>query len=368
MNLPGPYMTWLLSMLGAEVVKLENPLGGDYSRVLGGDASSPFFGAVNRNKKSIALNLKHPEGKRIFLDLIERFDVLVEGFRPGTMGRFGLGYEDVGSRNPRIIYVSISGYGQDGPYKLRAGHDINYTALAGILGMTGTRNGTLAIPGVQIADIAGGSLLAMAGLLAAVIQRQSTGRGQHVDTSMFHGALSLATMVFASVDAGYEKPEPCGMMLNGRFPCYGLYKTKDERYMSLGAIEFKFWKNFCEAVDRPDLVSGQFGGPGVIEEVNKIFSQRTLDEWVEKMKNADACCEPVLTLEETLELSVVAAANMVDKTSEGARRLGFPMRLSDSRPADELPPPGLGRHTGEILAEIGVTHQELKKLQEQGVV
>lgn len=289
MNLPGPYMTWILAGLGAEVVKVENPAGGDYARVLAGSTDSPFFAAVNRNKKSVTLNLKHTEGRKIFLQLLDRYDVLVEGFRPGTMERLGLGYETTSSRNPRLIHVSISGYGQGGPYRLRAGHDVNYLSLAGILGMTGTREGRPVIPGVQIADIAGGSLLALTGLLAAIIQRETTGRGQFVDVSMFHGALSLATMVFAGVNAGLEQPEPGRMVLTGRFPCYGLYQTSDGRYMSLGALEFKFWQNFCLAVGREELLSEQFGPPEAVGEVEKIFASRTQQEWVELMRTADAC-------------------------------------------------------------------------------
>ena len=155
MNLPGPYMTWLLALLGAEVVKVENPDGGDYARALGGGQSSPFFAAVNHNKKSVALNLKHPEGRRLFLDLLDFYDVLVEGFRPGTMERLNLGFDTTSRRNPRLIHVSITGYGHDSPYRLRAGHDINYLSMAGIIGMTGTRNGQPGIPGVQVADLAG---------------------------------------------------------------------------------------------------------------------------------------------------------------------------------------------------------------------
>ncbi|MGC8605198.1 MAG: CaiB/BaiF CoA transferase family protein, partial [Desulfomonilaceae bacterium] len=196
MNLPGPYMTWILALLGADVVKVENPSGGDYARALMGDGnSSPFFEAVNRNKKSVALNLKHAEGRRIFLALLKTYDVLIDGFRPGTMENFGLDFGTTSKVNPRLIHVAISGYGQTGPNRLRAGHDINYLALSGILAVTGSRNRDLALPGVQIADLAGGSLMALTGLLAAIIQREKTGKGQFVDVSMYHGVLSMATMV-----------------------------------------------------------------------------------------------------------------------------------------------------------------------------
>ncbi|MFA6222212.1 MAG: CaiB/BaiF CoA-transferase family protein [Desulfomonilaceae bacterium] len=369
MNLPGPYMTWLLALLGAEVVKVENPSGGDYSRALLGDGqSSPFFAAVNRNKKSVGLNLKHPEGKRLFLKLLNHYDVLVEGFRPETMERLDLGFDVLSAINPRLIYVSISGYGQSGPNKMRAGHDLNYLALAGIIGMTGSRNGELAMPGVQIADLAGGSLMGLTGLLAAIIQRDRTGKGQFVDVSMYDGAFSMATMVFAGVEAGMEFPEPGKMMLNGRFPCYGLYKTSDGRYMSLGALESKFWKNFCMAVGREDLLDGQFGGPEVVTELARLFASKTQDEWTESMVTADACCEPVLNLNEAADSPLTQARFMVNRDPEGKRSLGFPLKLSESEPPTDEPAPSLGQHTREILAGLGITEKELQSLSYDGVI
>lgn len=369
MNLPGPYMTWILALLGAEVIKIENPAGGDYGRALmASGQSSPFFAAVNRNKKSVSLNLKHPEGKRLLLKLLDHYDVLIEGFRPGTMERLGVGFEVTSVANPRLIQVSISGYGQTGPYRLRAGHDLNYLALAGILGMTGTRDGEPAIPGVQIADVAGGSLMALTGLLAAVIQRNQTGKGQFVDVSMFDGALSLATMVFSGVEAGLEKAEPGKMFLNGRFPCYGLYRTSDGEYMSLGAIEFKFWQNFCTAIGREDLMGGQFGGPEIIAELDKLFASRTLGEWIQVMANADACCEPVLKLDQAAKSQLVEARSMVNYGPDGRRFLGCPLKLSGSLPPSDEPAPALGQHTREILAQVGITDEEIDFLTGEGVI
>jgi alpha-methylacyl-CoA racemase len=370
MNLPGPYMTWVLASMGAEVVKVENPVGGDYARAFAGRSgkNSPIFEAVNRNKKSLTLNLKHEEGRRLFLDLLSAYDVVVEGFRPGTMERLGLGFEETRARQPRLIYVSISGYGQRGPYRLRAGHDLNYISLAGIVGMTGTKSGQPAIPGVQIADIAGGSLMGVTGLLAAVIQREKTGQGQFVDVSMFDGALSLATMVFGGVQAGLEKPEPGKMMLNGRFPCYGLYRTSDGRYMSLAALEFKFWENFCAAVGRPDLLDGHLGGPEIADEVQEIFSGRTQQEWIDLMKDHDACCEPVLSLLEAVETDLVKAGSMVRTTPDRDRHLGFPIRFSETLPDRERPAPKLGEHTCEVLSSLGLGQEELDSLSGQGVI
>ena len=369
MNLPGPYMTWILALLGADVIKVENPSGGDYSRALMGDGnSSPFFEAVNRNKRSVALNLKHPQGKRIFLNLLKSYDVLIDGFRPGTMEKLGLGYDDTSKVNPRLIHVSISGYGQTGPNRLKAGHDINYLALSGILSMTGSRNGDLALPGVQVADLAGGSLMALTGLLAAIIQREKTGKGQFVDVSMYDGLLSLATMVFAGVEAGLEPPEPSGMTLNGRYPCYGLYKTSDGRYMSLGALEFKFWKNFCEAVGRQDLIGAQFGDQEVIAQLDVLFRSKTQEQWTKFMAGADACCEPVLNLYEAVDSPLALARSMVNSDPEGKRSLGFPLKLSANLLPPDNPAPNLGEHTREVLKGVGMTDDELRSLAHDGVI
>jgi alpha-methylacyl-CoA racemase len=368
MNLPGPYMTWLLALLGAEVVKVENPAGGDYARALAGSQNSPFFNAVNRNKRSVALNLKHPEGKQLFFKLLDHYDIMVEGFRPGTMEKLGLGFDTTSAHNPRLIHASITGYGHDGPYRLRAGHDVNYLSLAGVIGMTGTRDGQPGIPGVQVADLAGGSLLGMTGLLAAVIQRERTGRGQFVDVSMFHGAFSLATMVFAGVESGLEQPEPGKMLLNGRFPCYGLYRTSDGLWMSLGALEFKFWENFCNAIDRKDLVGSQLGGPEVVEDLQRLFASRTQAEWVDFFRDADACCEPVLSLHDAANSPLVATRTMINKDAGGMRALGFPLILGDSPVPDDIPAPSLGQHTREILEELGVGPEKLESLANQGVI
>ncbi|RJX34989.1 MAG: CoA transferase [Desulfarculus sp.] len=369
MNLPGPYMTWLLAGLGAEVVKVENPAGGDYARALRGvGGRSPYFEAVNRNKKSLALDLKRPRGREVLLALLQHYDVLVEGFRPGVMQRLGLDYATLSALQPRLILVSISGYGQEGPYRLRAGHDINYLAQAGVLAMTGARDGQLALPGVQIADLAGGSLLALVGLLAAVVQRQATGRGQFVDASMFDGSISLATMVFAGLEAGMEDPRPAGMALNGAFPCYNLYKTADGLYMSLGALEPKFWVNFCQALGRQDLLGHQFGGPDKVAEVAGIFAGRTRDEWAGFWAGHDACCEPVLNLQEAAASRLTAARGMIRRDQEGRRQLASPLKLAASPPAPDQPAPALGQHSDEVLGAAGLSPKDIRELRDQGLL
>ncbi|MEW5723634.1 MAG: CaiB/BaiF CoA-transferase family protein [Thermodesulfobacteriota bacterium] len=369
MNLPGPYMTWLLAELGAEVLKVENPQGGDYARALASDGEgSPVFDIVNRKKKSLTLNLKTEEGRDIFFRLLDQYDVLVEGFRPGVMASLGLDYERAKARQPRLIYVSISGYGQDGPYRLRGGHDLNYLSLAGIIQMTGTREGVPVIPGIQIADLAAGSLLSLAGLLAAVIQRERTGRGQYVDAAMYDGSFALTAVAFSTMLAGLDRPGPGRMFLTGAFPFYHLYPAKDGRYMSLGAVEFKFWRNFCLAVGREDLVEKQFGGPEVIAEVAGVFAGRTQAEWIEFLKEVDACCEPVLPLDEAAASPLARARGLVDRTPDGRRFLAPPLKMSGSpRPAD-APPPTLGQHSAEVLGGLGFGPGEIEVLKQKGVI
>jgi alpha-methylacyl-CoA racemase len=368
MNLPGPYMTWLLTLLGAEVLKVENPAGGDYGRTLGPTTQeSPFFAPLNRNKRSIKLNLKHAEGRKIFMDLLDKYDVLVEGFRPGAMDKLGLGQKETRERNPRLIYVSITGYGHDNEFRLRAGHDVNYLSLSGVLSMTGDRSGQPCIPGVQIADFVGGSMLGMIGLLAAIIHREKTGEGQFVDTAMFDGALAAASMVFGGVRAGMEDPRPAGMLLNGKYPCYNVYKTKDGRHMALGAIEAKFWRNFCAAVGRDDLLDHQYGGEYGISEVQKIFQERDFAEWTQFFTTVDACCDPVLTLPEAAESQLVKARSMIAK-SNGKTFLGSPLKLSACPPPQETPAPALGEHTNDVLTDLGISPSEIQRLASEGVI
>lgn len=368
MNLPGPFLTWLLACLGAEVLKLENPVGGDYARGIGAGLGAAYFATLNRGKKSLALNLKHAKGREICLKLLEGHDILVEGFRPGTLARLGLGFEELCARFPRLIQVSITGYGQEGAQSQKAGHDINYLAQAGVLGMTGTQDGRLALPGVQMADLAGGSWPALAGLLAAVIQRGATGRGQLVDAAMYDGSLSMATMVFAGVAAGLSEDGPGRMLLNGGAPCYGLYPTADGGHMSLGALEPKFWQNFCRAVERPDLVERQFGGPEAIAEVAAIFAGRTLEEWVARLGPADCCAEPVLSLKEATAAPLAQERGMLEQDQEGRSHLACPLKLSASPVPDLAPAPGLGQHSQEVLAGLGYAPQEAEELRGLGVV
>ncbi|MBI4830622.1 MAG: CoA transferase [Candidatus Lindowbacteria bacterium] len=282
--LPGGYCSMLLADMGADVLKVEAPGEGDYMRwnppML--KNMSALFAAINRNKRSMTLNLKHAEGKKIFEKLIRDFDVLLEGNRPGVMEKLGFGYNTVSKINPRLIYCSISGYGQDGPYRDEVGHDINYIGVAGVLAMTGHRGGPPVVPAVQIGDLAGGAMFAAIGILAAIIGRSQTGKGRYVDISMADGVVSWLSIHAAKHFADGDTLERGQMRLSGQYPCYAVYETKDLRHISLGALEEKFWVNFCRAVERSDLVDKQFdaseGPSGTQAQVARIFKQRTKEE------------------------------------------------------------------------------------------
>ena len=372
--LPGPYCSLLLADLGMDVLKIEDPELGDYSRKMGyvRNQDSAFFLALNRNKKSMKLNLKVKEGKEIFYKLIESYDILLESFRPGVMDSLGIGYSELKRRNPRIIFCSLSGYGQDGPYRERSGHDINYIGLGGVLELTGSKEGPPVPPVVQIADIGAGGMMAAIAILASLVHREKTGEGQFLDISMLDGVISWLSMHAGKYFMDGELPERGKMQLTGRYACYQVYPTKDGRYMSLGALEPKFWKNFCEAIKRPDLILKQYiegvDQERMIEEVKKIFKTKTQREWVDFFKEVDACCEPILTLEEVFQHPQVLQRKMVVECNhpiEGKiRQLGSPIKSSLFSFEIRTPPPSWGEHTLEVLREIGYSDEEIGRLKE----
>ena len=372
--LPGPYCSLLLADLGMEVLKVEDPDLGDYSRKMGlmGKRDSAFFLSLNRNKKSITLNLKKREGREIFYKLIETYDIVLEGFRPGVMDRLGIGYQELKKRNPRVIFCSLSGYGQDGPYRERSGHDANYIGLGGLLEITGEKNGDPVLPGVQIADIGGGGMMAAIAILAAAIHREKTGEGQFLDISMMDGVISWLSMHAGKYFFDKELPKRGEMQLSGRYACYQVYPTKDGRHMSLGALEPKFWMNFCEAIGRRDLIYKQFiegeERLRVIEEIRDFFKTKTQKEWVEFFNNVDACCEPILTFEEVFQHPQVLHRQMVieyEHPVEGKiRQVGNPIKSSQYPFEIRIPSPAWGEHTMEVLKAIGYSEEEIKHFKE----
>ncbi|MBI5115738.1 CoA transferase, partial [Candidatus Poribacteria bacterium] len=377
--LPGGYCSMLLADMGADVLKIETPREGDYMRwnppML--KNMSALFAAINRNKRSITLNLKHDEGKKIFERLLPEYDVLFEGNRPGVMEKLGFGYDTVSRINPRMIYCSISGYGQDGPYRDEVGHDINYIGIAGVLAMTGLRGGPPVVPAVQIGDLAGGAMFAAIGVLAALIGRSQTGMGRCVDISMTDGVVSWLSIHAAKHFADGDNLERGKMRLSGQYPCYAAYQTKDGRYISLGALEEKFWVNFCRAVERSDLVEKQFddsdGPSGALKQVSAIFKQKTLAEWLDYLDAYDICVGPVNTIEDVFRDPQVLHRRMLfetDHPTEGKlKQIGMPIKFSGGNGAVErLPAPLLGEHTESVLRSLGYEANEIKRLREAGAV
>jgi alpha-methylacyl-CoA racemase len=332
--LPGAFCTLQLADMGAEVIKVEEPGSGDYMRwtppLVNGQ--SALFDALNRDKKSIALDLKKPDGRDALLRLVDTADVLVEGNRPGVMDRLGLGWAALHERNPRLVMCSITGYGQDGPYASRAGHDLNYMAIAGALGLNGPRDGPPFPLSVQAADIGGGGMQAAVAILGALVGVQRGGEGRHLDVAMTDGAVSWLALAFAARRAG-ERVARGDQRLGGRYACYRVYACKDGRYYSVGALEPKFWMALCEALERPDLIERQYSEDLETQrEVERIFAARTRDEWEDVLSKVDACCEPVLDLDEVATHPQVAARRVLEKTGRAPR---------------------LGEHTEEILKALG---------------
>ncbi len=375
--LPGGYATQLLGDLGAEVLKVEDPWQGDYMRwmepYLPGTQESALYFGLNRNKKSLKLNLKSSEGLEVFFKLLKSYDVVLEGFRPGVMENLGLGYEVLQAANPRVILCSISGYGQDGPYRLRSGHDINYTAIAGALGLAGVPGGQPVLPAVQVADLGGGALLAVAGLLAAYIARERTGLGENVDVSMLDGVVSWMAMLYTQLAAGDPTLKRGEGRLSGGDICYRVYAAKDGRYMSLGALEPKFWQAFCQTVGREELISHQFSrDPGALAEVESIFKQRTQAEWVEFLKDKDLCCEPILEPFEAKEHPQVRHRSLFRSLSHPqagrVEVIGNPLKFGQEEVGPDRLPPGFGEHTEEVLEEEGFSAEEVARLKERKII
>jgi alpha-methylacyl-CoA racemase len=378
--LPGGFCSLLLADFGADVLKVEDTGMGDYVRWApphyegaADSARSALFLALNRNKRSMRVNLKEPDGRDVLLRLAREYDVLLESFRPGVLDRLGVGYERLREENPGLVYCAISGYGQDGPYTARSGHDMNYLGLIGLLGLTGERDGPPVQPAGQIADLGGGALMAAFGILAALRERDRSGQGQLVDVSMADGALSWLAMVAARYFADGTVPGRGELELAGGIVCYRPYECADG-WVTLGALEPKFWQTFCRGVGRDDLIEQQFAPPGSPPhaEVEAIFRQRTREEWRAFASEHDCCLEPVLALDEALDSELVRAREMVvelDQPGAGpVRQLGVPVKFGRTPGQVRAPGPVLGEHTDEVLAGLGYSDSEVAALKESGAV
>ena len=371
--LPGPWCTMLLGDLGADVVKVEDPRGGDPTRwgpPLSGDHGAAFW-QLNRNKRSVRLDLKTEGGRAAFLRLCRGADVVVESFRPGVMERLGAGWDALHRVNPRLVLCSISGYGQDGPYRERAGHDINYTAVAGVLEATGTRQGEPAIPGAQVADLGGGAMSACIAVLAALAARERTGEGQWCDVSMTDGALAWMGLQVAGLLGGDPAGGPGGGRLAGRHPCYNLYRCADG-WLSVGALEAKFWTLLVRTLGLGHLEGSGFAegaeADRVHAEVEAVLRTDTRAGWAARLDGLDVCVEPVLGLGESLEHVQVRARGMVlDAGVAGPLpQVGFPFRLGATPAKVRRQAPGYGEHTREVLLEAGLTAAEIDELVAEG--
>ncbi|MGD9031231.1 MAG: CaiB/BaiF CoA-transferase family protein [Desulfobacteraceae bacterium] len=376
--LPYQYCTMLLGDLGAEVLKIEEPREGDYGRW--GDASRTYestaFVMANRNKKSMKLNLKHERGKEIFKRLAASYDVLIESFRPGVMDRLGLGYKEICQVNAQIIYCSATGYGQTGSYRDKAGHDINYLSISGILAWTGEHTGRPVIPAIPFGDMAGGGLFSALTILAALLGRERTGRGQHIDVAQTDVLTSLNILNLAECIAKEKGQTARPHNLRGATLCYNTFRTLDGKYIALGALEPKFWENFCKKVERDDLIENRLlpyeEETDSTEALKNLFASKTQKEWIDIFQDVDTCFSPILTPEETLADAHLRERGMITTMDDPERgktiQIGFPAKFSDGLNFKRSPAPSFGEHTAEVLADLGFSSSEVEILQEQGVI
>lgn len=376
--LPGPFCSMILGDLGTEVLKIEDTKHGDPFRT---DQSvfkyeKTVFLMINRNKRSMKLNLGTEQGQAIFRQLAAEYDVLLEGFRPGVMAKLGLDYEQLRQINPRLIYCSLTAYGQYGPYRDRPGHDLNTISLSGVLDAIGVRNGPPVIPGVQIGGIGGGAMWAAIAILAALMGRGKDGPGQYLDAAIVDGLLPFHSMFAAGYFAAGEVPRHGETEASGACAYYNVYLTQDGRYVSLGAAETKFWVGFCQAIGRPDLIAEQHAPEPrqsqIINEVRAIMRSRTQAEWVELLDPLDICFTPVNNLEEALADPQIQAREMVvevDHPEEGRiPMVAFPVKFSVTPARIKSPPPLYGQHSEEVLTDLGYTQAQIEALHRLGVI
>ena len=362
--LPGPYCSMILADFGARVVKVEDTARGDYLRDMGPVAGG--FGTVNRNKQSLALDLKNPRGREIFYRLVARADVVLEGFRPGVTARLGIDYPTLRRVNPRLVYCSLTGYGQTGPRSQRPGHDVNYLGLSGILGLTGAAGQAPVIPAVTLADLGGGAMWAAIAILLALWARERTGEGQYLDVAMLDGLLAWLPMFAEGVTGLGPAPSRGEVPLAGALACYRVYAAADGRYLALGALEEKFWAGFCRVLGRPEWIARQFGADqeDLAAAVQEVIRTKTRDEWLALFAPADVPLEPVYSLFEVAADEHIRSRGMVGP----GPCLGVPVKLSATPGGIRTPAPGWGEHSREVLAGLGYPAEEIDILAAAGVI
>ena len=375
---PGPLGTMILADMGAEVIKIEDINAPDYMRIYPPyiESESAGFLAVNRSKRSLALNLKVKKGVDIFFSLLKTADIVVEQFRPGVLDKLGIGYDAARKIKADIIYVSITGYGQNGPYAQDAGHDINYIGYAGILSATGSSKTGPILPGPQLADVAGGAYMAIIACLSALWSREKTGQGQRVDVSMLDAVLPLMTLQMAHYQATKTTFAPGEPPLSGGLACYGAYLCADGKYVALGILEAKFWKTFCNMVGHPEWIESQLVMGEEAEklraEIAALFRTKTRDEWIEATAGHDVCLTPVLDIAEIETDPQIQARQMVYEQAHPVcgkvKGIGVPLKFSETTAQPAWPPPALGEDTQSILKEIGYKPKEIETLRKEGVI
>ena len=371
---PGPYCTMLLGDLGADVIIVEEAPGAGRRMEMGMSERTQAFWALNRNKRSVGLNLKDPRAQDAFLKMAEKADVIIEGFRPGVVKRLSVDYDAVSTRNPRIVYCSLSGYGQNGPYAGLVGHDINYISIGGALGMIGVPGSPPAIPMNIIADFAGGGLYAAFSILATVLAREKTGRGQYVDIAMTDGVTSLLAFPASQYFAAGLVPKPGVDMLNGGAPYYSVYECSDGKWLSIGCIEPWFWSELCNALDCEDFIPQQMNRekhPEIFDHLRRRFKQRTREEWFEELRQRDICIGPVYTLDEVFEDPHVQARGMVTTIEHPefgpVKQVGVGPKFSDTPGAVRTTAPKRGEHTADLLRESGYSDANIEEMKAAGI-
>lgn len=364
--LPGPYCSMILADHGADVIAVEDRRFA---------ADNLFFPGLYRNKKHLCLNLKDPEGKEIFLRLVESADVVIEGFRPGVTARLGIDYDTLRRDHPRIIYCSITGFGQTGPYRHRAGHDVNYLAAAGILDLIGPKDGPPTIPAVQIADIAGGGQQAVTGILLALLARERTGRGQHIDISMTDGLLGLLALPQELSRRSGAEPRRGDDLLSHRYACYNVYQTADQRYLAVGALEHRFWKQLCTLLDIPAYVDRQYDEScrlELIEVLQARIGRRTAAQWEELLADHDVCCTTLNRFADIFSHPLFVERQMLvsidDEVGGTQQMIGIPIKMSDTPGSIRRPPDRFGGSSEQILAELGYPAEQVADLRRRGVI
>ena len=361
---PGPYLTQLLADLGAEVIKVETPTTGDYARFIPAKMGlGKMFEMINQGKKSVAINYRNPRGREVLMRLTATADVVLESFRPRTAARWKIDYESLRVVKPDLIYCALSGYGQNGPYRQRAGHDLNYTAISGALSLNAVEGQPPTPYGVTVADLSGAMLAGIA-ILSALVGRQNSGQGTYLDVALLDGVLSwMMPLAGAAFFSGL--PVTGGTLaLHGGLACYNVYETADGKYLSLGALEPTFWSDFCKITGRNDLLSRQFDRT-IKGEVAATFKQRTLAAWLEIFSASDGCVEPVISFEEMLSHPQVKARGFVRE--ENGRPVGLNTPFVFARGDRKRTAPGLGEHTNTVLGDI-LSKQELEDLTNSGII